>query len=225
MSTGSLMPVPVLQFFDGNGDPLAGGLLYAFLAGTTTPATVYQDASLTTPHSNPVVLDAAGRASVYLDALSYKFVLTADDGAPVWTMDQVTATHASAESLGEIKSLGGASESPVTATAYPVGSGFDKCHAGTVLWAIDSAVLFGTYALQGMLIGSGGTITVALVNLTDGSPETPIASLTSANAAGELVESSPITFATGGAAKTYGIKVKVSAGHGYAWGLSIVRIG
>jgi len=49
------------QFFDNNGDPLSGGLLYFYESGTTTPKTTYSDSDLSTANTNPVVLDAAGR--------------------------------------------------------------------------------------------------------------------------------------------------------------------
>lgn len=86
---GTPMPVPRQQFFDNNGDPLAGGLLYAYLAGTTTPADTYANVSLTTPNANPVVLDSSGRATIYLDALSYKFELKTSAGVSVWSQDNV----------------------------------------------------------------------------------------------------------------------------------------
>lgn len=88
---GTPMPVPRQQFFDNNGDPLAGGLLDSYLAGTTTRSNTYSDAALTTPNANPVVLDSAGRASIFLDALSYKFVLKTSGGVTIWTQDEVSA--------------------------------------------------------------------------------------------------------------------------------------
>jgi hypothetical protein len=84
------MPVPRQQFFDNNGDPLAGGLLDVFLAGTSTRTNTYSDAALSSANTNPVELDSAGRASIFLDALSYKFVLKTSAGAVIWTQDEVS---------------------------------------------------------------------------------------------------------------------------------------
>lgn len=49
------------QQFDELGEPLNGGLLYFFAAGTTTPQSAYIDVALTLPYPNPIVLDSAGR--------------------------------------------------------------------------------------------------------------------------------------------------------------------
>ena len=51
------------QFFDNNGAPLAGGLIYTYAAGTTTPQATYTTSAGTTAHTNPIVLNSAGRVS------------------------------------------------------------------------------------------------------------------------------------------------------------------
>lgn len=87
---GVLAPYARLQFFDVNGVPLAGGLLATYEAGTTTPLATYADSALTTPNANPVVLDSAGRVTVYLDATrAYKFILRTSLSVDVWTQDNV----------------------------------------------------------------------------------------------------------------------------------------
>lgn len=100
MATGTIMPAPVFTGLDANGDPVAGGRLSTYVAGTTTPATTYSDVALTVAHANPVVLDSAGRATVYLTpGSSYKFVLATSAGATVWTADSISAVPTSASSL------------------------------------------------------------------------------------------------------------------------------
>jgi VCBS repeat-containing protein len=87
---GNLTPPLRFQEFDSNGDPLSGGLLYSYAAGTTTPQATYTSSSLGTPNANPVVLDSAGRAAVWLDpSLSYKFVLKDSGGSTIYTEDNV----------------------------------------------------------------------------------------------------------------------------------------
>jgi hypothetical protein len=67
------------QFFDNNGVPLAGGLIYTYLAGTSTPAATYTSSTGSIAHANPIVLDAAGRIAtgeVWLTSgVEYKFVV------------------------------------------------------------------------------------------------------------------------------------------------------
>jgi hypothetical protein len=73
-----------------DGSDNSGGKVFTYVAGTTTPQATYTTAALTTPNTNPVILDSTGRASIYLDpALSYKFVVTdsADVAVPEGTVD------------------------------------------------------------------------------------------------------------------------------------------
>ena len=49
------------QFLDNNGNVLSGGKIYTYEAGTTTPLATYTSSSGNTAHTNPIVLDAAGR--------------------------------------------------------------------------------------------------------------------------------------------------------------------
>jgi len=85
------------QFFDNNGDPLTGGLIYTYEAGTTTPVATYTSSSGTTPHANPIVLDAAGRVNeIWLDdQTAYKFVLKTSTGITIATYDNVYGPAAS----------------------------------------------------------------------------------------------------------------------------------
>lgn len=80
------------QFFDNNGDPLSGGLLYTYAAGTTTPATTYTSSSGATANTNPIVLNSAGRppSQVWLNSTdNYKFVLANSSNVTIWTMDNI----------------------------------------------------------------------------------------------------------------------------------------
>jgi hypothetical protein len=83
--------------FDDNGDPLVGGLLYSYEAGTTTPKVTYADADGATPNTNPVVLDSAGKANVYLGTGNYKLILKTPAGVTVDTQDDVNLNPTAAE--------------------------------------------------------------------------------------------------------------------------------
>ena len=95
MATYTISPNVKRQLLDNSGDPLSGGKLYTYLAGTTTDATVYQTSS-GTAHANPIVLDSAGRISgsseIYLEpGQSYKFTLHTSADVLVWTQDNIAA--------------------------------------------------------------------------------------------------------------------------------------
>jgi hypothetical protein len=78
---------PKLQFFDANGDPLVGGKLYTYAAGTTTPLASYTDSTGNVANTNPVVLDSRGEGSVWLANAQYKLALYTSSNVLVWTVD------------------------------------------------------------------------------------------------------------------------------------------
>ena len=86
-----LTPAAKMQFFAASGIPLAGGLLYTYAAGTTTPSATYTDSSGGTANSNPIVLDARGEANVWLGAATYKFKLCDSTNTEIWTVDNISA--------------------------------------------------------------------------------------------------------------------------------------
>jgi len=89
MTTATLSPSPKLQFFDANGNPLVGGKLYSYAAGTTTPLATYADYNGSTTNSNPVVLDSRGEANVWLSSSYYKLKLTDSNNVEIWTVDHI----------------------------------------------------------------------------------------------------------------------------------------
>jgi hypothetical protein len=86
-----LTPAPKMQFFDINGDPLVGGKVYTYEAGTTTPLTTYTDNTGNSVNPNPVILNARGEASIWLGAGIYKFRLTDANDVELWTVDYIAA--------------------------------------------------------------------------------------------------------------------------------------
>jgi len=93
---GTPMPFVKAQWLDANGDPYSGAQLFTYLTGTTTKSNTYTDQALTTPNANPIILDSAGRATVFLAARAYKFVLApATDTDPpasaLWTQDAISS--------------------------------------------------------------------------------------------------------------------------------------
>lgn len=85
-----LLPVLRSRYFDDNGDPLAGGKLYSYIAGTSAPTSTFTDQSGNTPNANPVILDANGEASVWIADGLYKFILKDANDVVQFTTDFVS---------------------------------------------------------------------------------------------------------------------------------------
>ena len=81
------------QFFDNNGVILTGGKIYTYEAGTTTPLATYTSSSGNTAHTNPIVLDSAGRVpnggEIWNALRLYKFVLKTSNDVLLATYDNV----------------------------------------------------------------------------------------------------------------------------------------
>jgi len=85
-----LAPAPKAQFFDANGNPLVGGKVYTYAAGTTTPLATFTDASASTPNTNPVILDARGECNLWFStATSYKVILKNSADVTQWSVDNI----------------------------------------------------------------------------------------------------------------------------------------
>jgi hypothetical protein len=93
----NLSPLPIQKFWGNNGRPLAGGLLFTYVAGTDTKIATYTDSSGGAENTNPVVLDFRGECRLWIDPQrAYKFVLsppgdTDPPTRPFWTVDDITA--------------------------------------------------------------------------------------------------------------------------------------
>ena len=86
------------QFFDNNGIPLAGGLLYSYAAGTSTPLETYTSISGNIQNSNPIVLDSAGRvpSEIWITVgFGYKFVLKDANFVQIGSWDNIPSNASS----------------------------------------------------------------------------------------------------------------------------------
>lgn len=81
----SISPVGNGQFFDSDGKPLAGGLVFAYVNGSSSVLQeIFSDTS--TPRANPIVLDSGGYVPGTLlleDGNTYSIVVTKPDGTTV----------------------------------------------------------------------------------------------------------------------------------------------
>ena len=81
------------QLFDDNGNPLAGGKIETYLAGTNTPSATYTTNAGNIAHSNPIVLDGAGRVpsgEIWLTPeIKYKFIVKDSANVLIGTYDNI----------------------------------------------------------------------------------------------------------------------------------------
>lgn len=81
------------QLFDDSGNVLTGGKIYTYEAGTTTPLVSYTSNAGNVAHSNPIILNAAGRVptgEIWLDYTKlYKFVVRTSADVLIATYDNV----------------------------------------------------------------------------------------------------------------------------------------
>lgn len=93
--------MPIAQWVNSLGVPLAGGKLYFYATGTSTPLATYSDSVLSVPNDNPVVADSTGVwDDIYLTAADYKVNLTTSAGVQIagFPVDPVSGVIASTSS-------------------------------------------------------------------------------------------------------------------------------
>lgn len=84
----SLLPQGVSQFFDNNGNPLSSGYVYNYEVGTTTFKTTWKDSAGAVVNTNPIRLDAGGKAIIYGEG-NYRQIVKDRNSNLIW--DAVTA--------------------------------------------------------------------------------------------------------------------------------------
>lgn len=125
------------QQFDMNGDPLAGGKLYFFAAGTTTPQNAFQDVALTIPQPNPIILDASGRVPMfYLADGNIKIRLADISDVTIIAADQLLVIGPSvpAAAIPPPPAVGTTLATGDIKARYGIGTlaGFVRCNGGSI---------------------------------------------------------------------------------------------
>jgi microcystin-dependent protein len=150
------------QFFTITGLPLAGGYLYTYQAGSTTPVNTYTDNGGTIANTNPIQLGTDGRppAEIWLTyGVNYKFVLADSTNAVIQTYDNlygiigVQATSGATIPAGLISMWSGSIGS--------IPSGWYLCDGSNGTPNLTDRFIIGagsTYAVN----GTGGASTVSL---------------------------------------------------------------
>jgi len=113
------------QFFTNSGVILSGGKLYTYAAGTTTPKTSYTSSSGNTAHTNPIILDSAGRVpggEIWLSASLYKFLIKDSNDVLIGTYDNISGIGAASYQVNNFTGTG--SQTIFTLSAASLGENF-----------------------------------------------------------------------------------------------------
>lgn len=87
---GAVCPWIETRFLNpADGELLTGGLIYFYETGTTTPKDTFTSALMDTPNTNPVELDAAGRADIFLAPGGYDVAIHDADDVELYTIEGV----------------------------------------------------------------------------------------------------------------------------------------
>lgn len=155
-------------FLDASGNPLNGGFLYTYTAGSSTPLGTYTTSAGNVSNANPIVLNANGYpsngssvVSVWLTAgSSYKFELQTSAGVTVWTRDNISGINDTSVSTDEW-SASGLTPTYVSTTSFTLaGDQTTNFHVGRRL---QFTVTAGTVYGRILTTAYGALTTVTLV--------------------------------------------------------------
>lgn len=132
------------QFLDNSGNPLSGGKIYTYQAGTTTPQATYSTNSGATAHTNPIVLDAAGRVpsggEIWLTSgVGYKFIVKTSTEVLIATYDNIPSS-AQPPAANDADSIMYEQGYTVTAGNFVVGEIYRIATLGTTDFTLIGAV-------------------------------------------------------------------------------------
>jgi hypothetical protein len=132
------------QFFDNNGNVLSGGKIYTYQAGTTTPLATYTTNSESAFHTNPIILDSAGRVpsggEIWLQlGVGYKFVLRTSTDVLIATYDNIPSS-AQPPAANDADSIMYEQGYTVTAGSFVVGKIYRIASVGTTNFTLIGAV-------------------------------------------------------------------------------------
>lgn len=186
--TASILPNAVTQFFDNNGNSLSGGSVTTYIPGTTSNKTTWQDSTELIPNSNPIILDAGGKAIIWGQG-TYREIVKDALGNIIW--DAVTnpgSSGGSGTNIGDGLLVGSILPwSGVTAPnqyLFAAGQAISRTTFSTLLSAISQTSNVVCTSASNTLTGMSDTTQIpvgAPVELTCLTPGTIVVSKTSSS--------------------------------------------
>lgn len=159
-----LFTMPYQQFFDDDGAPLAGGFVYTYTAGGyTTPKAAYTTAAGDVELPNPIELDSAGRAVIFISG-SYNYIVKDSAGVTIRSVPNVTSFNASTStSEGFFQSFSG----DASTTGFTTSDALGSDEKSLMIFSELEYSTNGTFASDtGWTKGSGWTIAAGVATAT-----------------------------------------------------------
>lgn len=169
--------LPISQWFDNSGNPLNGGTVDFFQAGTSTRQDTFTDSTGGTAAANPVVLDSAGRAQIWLSAGAYKFVVKTSAGSTLLTVDNYNPANVNS-TLTQLTNTGDLTLQQSTAATSGGNHSSNNLKIQSRFWN-GSADATNTWNIQDV-VGTGSNPTTTLTITQSGSSGTKDISIPSA---------------------------------------------
>jgi len=155
-----------LQSFTNQGVILSGGLIYTYLAGTTTSQSTYTDSTASVLNANPIVLDSSGRltTSVWVTGgVSLKIIIKDSSGNTLATVDNIAGINDITLSLASPGTIGGTT--PGAATFTTVTANTSVTSALGTFTTLSSTTLSGNLSVTGnTTLGDTATSDLVTIN-------------------------------------------------------------
>jgi len=133
------------QFFNNDGTVLSGGKIYTYSAGTTTPKATYTTSAGNIAHTNPIILNSAGRVpggEIWLLASTYKFVLNTSGDVLIATYDNISGIGAAEYQVQNFTGTG--SQTIFTLSSSSLGENFTFVYINGVYQQKNTYTVSGT---------------------------------------------------------------------------------
>ncbi len=169
----SQLSTPIFQGTDPNTNlPLAGGKLYSYVVGTSTPKSTFSNVNLTVPRTNPVILDAYGQSLIYLSGPT-DLVLKDSDDVTLWGPVTVNPSGGTVNAY-----ISGGTQAIINATLTAIGSAKTNLTLSPETWTasftlpsnitlnlLNGTIINGTVVLpsNGNVIGQGKGSQISLI--------------------------------------------------------------
>lgn len=170
------------RFWNNDGTPAAGGKIYIYEAGTTTPKNSYTDSTGATANTNPIILDSKGEANIWTFGL-FKLNATQSDNTQItgYPVDNLGAGQSSYDIAGYTSGVPTASQIVLRLPMVRQVT-FDVNMAGSKGSASVAATASTTY-----VIAQNGTLIGTMSFTTGGTSATFIAATTVTLAVGDIL--------------------------------------